>query len=83
MTWFRDLSTTGKSLSALGAMFIAGLVWYASFGDHLGLPAQVGVNVAHIVELRRTHAVLEDTVGDILCILTQPEGANPLDCVGL
>ena len=70
MTWFHDLSTTGKSLSVIGGVFVAGVLTAAWFG----LPAQVRANTGNIADIQRT-------LGDIICILTQPEGANPLDCI--
>ncbi len=39
-----------------------------------GLPAQVRENTAAIT-------TISATLKDMLCILTQPPGANPLDCI--
>ena len=68
--WFASVSATAKALAALAAAVAVGL----AFGGLLGMPAQVVSNTKDIGELK-------GTMTDILCILTQPEGANPLDCV--
>ena len=61
---------TGKGLSVIGGVFVAGVMTAAWFG----LPAQVRINTQNIAEVQRN-------ISDILCILKQPEGANPLDCI--
>ena len=43
-TWFRALGITGKLLSVIGAVFVAGVMAAAWFG----LPAQVRVNKFNI-----------------------------------
>ena len=68
--WFVGLSTTGKSLSVIGGVFVVGTLAAAWWG----LPAQVVLNTQNIAEVQRD-------IGDILCILKQPEGSNPLDCI--
>ncbi len=68
--WFVGLSTTGKSLSVIGGAVIVGTLVAAWWG----LPTQVMLNTQNLAEVQRN-------IVDILCILTQAEGANPLDCI--
>ena len=82
--WFASVSPTAKALAALMAAVAVGL----SLGGWLGLPAQVQVNVGDIAEnsteiheIRESGDALKNNVNDIICILTQSDGANPLDCI--
>ena len=77
--WFASVSATAKALAALMAAVVVGL----SLGGWLGIPARVTAHDVDIAEIRASSTSLERKVDDILCILKQPEGANPLDCVGL
>ncbi len=77
--WFSKLSNTGKSLSVIGAALVLGIAIAAS--GYFALPAQVELNTIAISgNLTDIHEISR-TLGDILCILTQSPGANPLDCV--
>ena len=72
--WFKGLGQTAKVLVALTSIAVASVTIGFALSEWPGLPAQVEVNTANITEIQRT-------LGGILCILTQPEGANPLDCI--
>ena len=77
--WFAGLSTTAKTLWAFGTVFLLGTAVAAS--GYFTLPAQVEINTAAISRNTTDVTEIKRTLGDILCILTQPAGANPLDCV--
>ncbi len=79
--WIKELNPTSRAAWALATAVGVGLTLALSLGGWFGLPAQVEVHTQQIAEIQSTHQGLDNTVSDILCILTQPEGANPLDCV--
>ena len=79
--WFAELGTAAKTFMAVGALAVASAALGLGLGGWSGLPAKVTLNSSAITEIRASSTSLERKVDDILCILKQPEGANPLDCV--
>ena len=79
--WFAGLGTAAKTFMALSTIIVASTAVGLGLGGWSGLPAKVTANTSAITELRASSASLERKVDDILCILKQPEGGNPLDCV--
>ena len=45
------------------------------------IPAQVEMNTTTSARNVTDITDIQRTLGNIVCILTQPEGANPLDCI--
>ena len=79
--WFTGLGVTAKALMAVGIIAVALVAGGVRLGGWDGLPARVTAHDVDIAELHASSTSLERKVDDILCILKQPEGANPLDCV--
>ncbi len=78
--WFRGLSPTGKSLSVLGAVFVAGLTVAVAMGGWFGLPAQVEVNTTAITKNTGEIRGVSQKMDQMIC-LQLLNGGNPQSCL--
>lgn len=90
--WFKKLDPLAKLLAGLVIVGSSIFTFGMTVGGWREIPIIARTNQQDIRNLevkeardvqniQRVHQTLEDDVGNILCILTQLEGANPLDCI--
>ena len=87
-TWFKGLSATAKTITALGAAAATIFALAIALGGWFGLPAQVEVNVSNITENRveihetREQGVRVETKLDaMICLQLLDDDADPAGCL--
>ncbi len=80
-TWFRALSTTGKSLAIIFAVILATLGFAATVGDHVGLPAQVQLNTIDITRNTGEISGVQQKMDRMICLQLLPDDGNPQGCL--
>ncbi len=75
--WLAKVDPVSKVIAAFLTVAVLGM----TLGGWPGIPAQVDVNTAAITRDSLDIHSIQSTLDDVICILIQPEGANPLECI--